>query len=77
MSAASSRITVMAHLVAGYPSTDIARAAARGLAEGGVSYFEIQFPFSDPSADGTARLSRPHAPRSFPADIGSTRVSLS
>ncbi len=54
MSAASSRITVMAHLVAGYPSTDIARAAARGLAEGGVSYFEIQFPFSDPSADGKA-----------------------
>lgn len=47
-------ITVMAHLVAGYPTTDIARSAARGLAEGGVSYFEIQFPFSDPSADGKA-----------------------
>jgi len=47
-------ITVMAHLVAGYPTNEIALAAARGLAEGGVSYFEIQFPFSDPSADGPA-----------------------
>ncbi len=47
-------ITVMAHLVAGYPTDGIARAAARGLAAGGVSYFEVQFPFSDPSADGKA-----------------------
>lgn len=47
-------VTLMAHLVAGYPSDSIARAAARGLAEGGVSYFEVQFPFSDPSADGKA-----------------------
>jgi len=50
----SGRITVMAHLVAGYPTTELARAAAQGLAEGGVSYFEVQFPFSDPSADGKA-----------------------
>lgn len=50
----SGKITVMAHLVAGYPDDDAARAAARGLAEGGVSYFEVQFPFSDPSADGKA-----------------------
>jgi tryptophan synthase alpha chain len=47
-------ISVMAHLVAGYPSDEIAYAAAKGLAEGGVSSFEIQFPFSDPSADGPA-----------------------
>jgi tryptophan synthase alpha chain len=45
-------VTVMAHLVAGYPTDDLAFAAARGLAEGGVSYFEVQLPFSDPSADG-------------------------
>jgi len=44
----------MAHLVAGYPSEDIAFAAAQGLAEGQSSYFEVQFPFSDPSADGKA-----------------------
>jgi tryptophan synthase alpha chain len=42
----------MAHLVAGYPSNAIALAAAQGLAQGGVSYFEVQLPFSDPSADG-------------------------
>lgn len=50
----SGRITVMAHLIAGYPTTELARAVAQGLAEGGVSYFEVQFPFSDPSADGKA-----------------------
>jgi tryptophan synthase alpha chain len=49
-----SDITVMAHLVAGYPSDAVALEAARGLAAGGVSYFEVQFPFSDPSADGKA-----------------------
>lgn len=49
-----SQITVMAHLVAGYPTTEICLAAAQGLFEGGVSYFEVQFPFSDPSADGNA-----------------------
>lgn len=47
-------VRVMAHLVAGYPSAEIAFAAARGLAEGGVAYFEVQLPFSDPSADGPA-----------------------
>ena len=51
---AGEKITVMAHLVAGFPTTELARAAAQGLAEGGVSYFEVQFPFSDPSADGKA-----------------------
>lgn len=45
-------VTVMAHLVAGFPTDALAFAAARGLAEGGVSYFEVQLPFSDPSADG-------------------------
>lgn len=47
-------VTLMAHLVAGYPTTAIALEAARGLACGGISYFEVQFPFSDPSADGAA-----------------------
>ena len=47
-------VTLMAHLVAGYPTTALALAAARGLAQGGISCFEVQFPFSDPSADGTA-----------------------
>lgn len=43
---------VMAHLVAGYPDAEGAMAAAKALAEGGARYLEIQFPFSDPSADG-------------------------
>jgi tryptophan synthase alpha chain len=47
-------VTLMAHLVAGYPTAAIALEAARGLARGGISSFEVQFPFSDPSADGTS-----------------------
>jgi tryptophan synthase alpha chain len=43
---------IMAHLVAGYPDAEGALAAALGLAEGGASYLEVQFPFSDPTADG-------------------------
>ena len=43
---------IMAHLVAGYPTAEISAAAARGLIDGGASYLEVQFPFSDPSADG-------------------------
>lgn len=47
-------VRLMAHLVAGYPDMETTLAAADGLAAGGVSFFEIQFPFSDPSADGPA-----------------------
>lgn len=47
-------VRVMAHLVAGFPTDTLSLAAADGLAAGGVSYFEIQLPFSDPSADGVA-----------------------
>jgi len=47
-------VRLMAHLVAGYPDMNATLAAADGLAAGGVSFFEIQFPFSDPSADGPA-----------------------
>jgi tryptophan synthase alpha chain len=43
---------IMAHLVAGYPDPEGSLAAALGLAEGGASYLEVQFPFSDPTADG-------------------------
>ncbi len=46
------RPVIMAHLVAGYPDEAGAFAAAKGLASGGAAYLEIQFPFSDPSADG-------------------------
>ena len=44
----------MSHLVAGYPTTDLALTAARALVKGGADILEIQLPFSDPSADGPA-----------------------
>lgn len=43
---------IMAHLIAHYPDRERARAVARGLIRGGAAYLEIQFPFSDPTADG-------------------------
>ncbi len=46
------RISLMAHLVAGYPDASGCRAVADGLVEGGATYLEVQIPFSDPSADG-------------------------
>ncbi len=43
---------IMAHMVAFYPDRSASRQVARGLVDGGCSYLEIQFPFSDPTADG-------------------------
>ena len=43
---------IMAHMVAFYPDLARSRDVARGLAEGGAAYLELQFPFSDPTADG-------------------------
>lgn len=44
----------MSHLVAGYPTDELALTAARALVAGGADILEIQLPFSDPSADGPA-----------------------
>ncbi len=44
--------TIMAHLVAHYPDPERSLAVAEGLVDGGASYLEVQFPFSDPTADG-------------------------
>jgi tryptophan synthase alpha chain len=44
--------TIMAHMVVGYPDLERSRVVARGLARGGAAYLELQFPFSDPTADG-------------------------
>lgn len=49
-----SDIKIMAHIVAGYPNAAGALAAGKALAEGGADILEVQFPFSDPSADGPA-----------------------
>lgn len=43
---------IMAHLVSHYPDPERSLAVARGLVEGGAAYLEVQFPFSDPTADG-------------------------
>lgn len=47
-------IKLMSHLVAGYPTDQLALTAARALVAGGADILEIQLPFSDPSADGPA-----------------------
>lgn len=44
----------MSHLVAGYPTDELAFTAAKALIAGGTDILEIQLPFSDPSADGPA-----------------------
>lgn len=49
-----SKIKLMSHLVAGYPTDELAFTAARALVDGGADILEIQLPFSDPSADGPA-----------------------
>ncbi len=43
---------LMAHMIAGYPAMDRSEAIARALVDGGADYLEVQFPFTDPSADG-------------------------
>ncbi len=48
------KITLMSHLVAGYPTDELAFTAARAMVEGGADILEVQLPFSDPSADGPA-----------------------
>lgn len=48
------KIKLMSHLVAGYPTEQIALTAARALIKSGADILEIQLPFSDPSADGVA-----------------------
>lgn len=47
-------IRLMAHMVAGYPDMATSREVAAGLIEGGAAFLEIQFPYSDPTADGPA-----------------------
>lgn len=43
---------LMGHIVAGYPNKEISIEAGLGICEGGAKYLEVQFPFSDPNADG-------------------------
>ncbi len=49
---ASKPLLLMAHLVAGYPSFDDNLHMLEAMREGGVDLVEVQFPFSEPVADG-------------------------
>jgi len=44
--------SLMTHMVAYYPDRERSLELARAFVDGGASYLEIQFPFSDPSVDG-------------------------
>lgn len=46
------KINLMTHVVAGYPTMDECEKIVLAMAESGVSFIEIQIPFSDPIADG-------------------------
>lgn len=48
------KIQLMSHLVAGYPTDELAFTAASAMVTGGADILEVQLPFSDPSADGPA-----------------------
>lgn len=43
---------LMGHIIAGYPNQSKSLQAGLGIIQGGAKFLEIQFPFSDPSADG-------------------------
>lgn len=43
---------VMVHMIPYYPDYPRSLAVAKGILAGGAQHLEIQFPFSDPSADG-------------------------
>ncbi|WP_110581780.1 tryptophan synthase subunit alpha [Helicobacter cinaedi] len=43
---------LMGHIIAGYPTLELSMYAALGIAHAGANYLEVQFPFSDPNADG-------------------------
>jgi tryptophan synthase alpha chain len=44
--------TLMTHMIPFFPDRDSSVEIARGMIDGGTSYLEVQFPFSDPTADG-------------------------
>jgi tryptophan synthase alpha chain len=45
---------IMAHLICHYPDAERFWEVAKGIIDGGAAALELQFPFSDPTADGPA-----------------------
>ncbi|MFP8967336.1 tryptophan synthase subunit alpha [Pokkaliibacter sp. CJK22405] len=56
----SGETLLMTHVVYGYPSVDESLALMEHLLEQGVAFLEVQFPFSDPVADGPAIVNACH-----------------
>ena len=54
-------ILLMSHTVLGYPSWEDNRKAVAALVQAGVELIELQFPFSEPIADGPILLAANHA----------------
>jgi len=48
----SNKIGFMGHFIAGFPDIPTSIKAAKGICRAGIEFLEIQFPFSDPTADG-------------------------
>ncbi len=44
--------TLMTHMIPFFPDREGSVNIARGMIDGGTTYLEVQFPFSDPTADG-------------------------
>ncbi|WP_095298935.1 tryptophan synthase subunit alpha [Helicobacter sp. 12S02232-10] len=45
-------IQLMGHIIGGYPNKETSIKSGLGICNGGADFLEIQFPFSDPNADG-------------------------
>ena len=43
---------LMTHMIPFFPDRDTSVSVARAMIDGGTTYLEVQFPFSDPTADG-------------------------
>jgi len=48
----NNRIGFMGHIIAGFPNHAESMNAGLGICEGRADFLEVQFPFSDPTADG-------------------------
>lgn len=46
------RFALMTHMIPFYPDRETSVAVAKAMIDGGTAHLEVQFPFSDPTADG-------------------------
>lgn len=70
-------IQLMGHIVAGFPSFEISLESAKGICLGGADFLEVQFPFSDPNADGVviANACEESLKNGFNTDLGFTLIN--